>query len=239
MRHQARFCDDLNTPLKEYDASCSQWWCFTTLELKKVQGFVAQYFPQHLEAVIVMSQKLALKDDYQLFKELTTKGAFYEYMVEKINSYYQQRFEAGLMKRRRRVDRNYFKSKSMQILFSQDIAEGTLITHKGRTFPKKISVAERVFKAEFKYVYRAMKIYRKLMTNSGFACLLQAVESHIWLDGLAGLMIDQGFSDFVTVHDCICIKDTLDNRNQFEACCDYYFREVLRIERPNIFRTFA
>jgi hypothetical protein len=121
IRYQARFIDDLDTPLKEYDASCSQCWCFTTLENKKMQCFIAKHWPEYLELAIGIFEILQTKQDYQLYKNLTTSGGFYSYMLEKVNSYYNKRFEAGLMKRRCTVDLEYIKSKAMQILFSKDI----------------------------------------------------------------------------------------------------------------------
>jgi len=233
VRYHARFNDALDISLREYDASCSQFWVLSILGLPKIQAFIAKRYPQHLELIITETQKLERYKEYHEFKALVLKGQFYEHVAGTLNNILQERYDKGLTKRKQQVTRDHIKAKSMKILFGRDKVTGT--TKDGKKFTRyNNSLYMQAFKQDFCPIHYMLKRFRSQMGVSALAKMLQSIEAHVWIDGLSALLVDQKFDDFLSVHDCLVIKDLPKNVAKFDALCDYYFREVLQTEMPNI-----
>lgn len=243
VRRGMRFNDDLQTPLIEKDASNSQFWVFTVLNNPKVLGHIRKYYPQFADLIIITMEHLECQPNYQRFKQDALKGRIYEILLTVYNEEAIKRFEFekkyndGMDKTPRLTlrDRNYIKSKVMLILFDEKKQTGKVYeTNKGRKYVAETSHYRNCFEIAYPEVDKALNIFRMSMTASTFACMMQSVEAFIWLEGLAALLIDQGFEDFVTVHDCFMIKNKPYVIEQFNTACDYYFANILKSEKPKI-----
>jgi len=243
LRRSARFYDDLDTPLVEKDASNSQFWLLTAFNTKHIQAFIYKHYPEYAEKIIKRFAWLETQDDFQIYKALTTKGELYRAIVDKLNDANERNFQKTIdsmppdgtmdVSIRKVVNsRTYVKGKAMSILFGRDLKEGQLLSRNNKSYPYSKPLYKQVFDEMFPSVKRVLASMRQLMGVSEFACLMQAVESHIWIDGIAALMCEQGFDDFLTVHDCIMVKENC--VDQFQRLCSYYFENVLKMEMPNI-----
>ncbi|MBC6605618.1 hypothetical protein H8B13_02175 [Hymenobacter sp. BT188] len=226
LRRCLRFVSSPLVPVREIDIVNSQPYFLSSV----TSALIAQFVPDAGKAVAVFA-KYETCPNFTKFKDLCRDGEVYEYLQAAY-----ERDHDTLCDGDEKAKRDFTKRLTYGVLFGDyDLKDSMLDT------PRKTWMAQvkndfyKVYKQEFPTVYQLFKevkgLYMECTVNKAgerkqYAnnCLIaQRLESGVMYSHIVQACINNGYTEVVTVHDCVIVReDEYDNikaiaLNEFNA----------------------
>lgn len=227
LRRCLRFITNPLVPVRELDVVNSQPFFLSAV----TSALIAQFVPDAAQAVPIF-EKYETCDNFITFKNLCRDGRIYEHLQAAYELDYGTICEGDS-----KAQRDFTKRLTYGVLFGDyELKDNTLDkvcktwlaqvkNDFYRTYKKEFPIVYDLFK-EIKALHMACTVNkageRKQYANN---CLIaQRLESGVIYSHIVQACIDQGYTELVTVHDCVIVR--ADEYDQIKAIALHEFQQL-------------
>lgn len=225
LRRCLRFISCPSVPVRELDIVNSQPFFLSSV----TAALIAQFVPDAMQAVPVF-QRYESEPDFIKFKTLCQSGRIYEFLINEFELNYYTLCEGDA-----ETKRDFAKKLTYGVLFGDYDQKDANAQRECKTV---LATVKRDFYAVYKDAFPSVYATFKAVKGFGWDCtvngkgerknyannclLAQRLESGVMYGHIVAACINNGFTELVTVHDCLLVRE--DEAESIKSIAEHTFQ---------------